>query len=356
MMQSKFFFLSILAPTSLSAALPESLNISEPSSGPIPSETNYYSSYRGKTAPFPANSTSPILPTESGPPGPDDLLFQNLLGAEWAVFSFYQQAVEALNTTSFTSIGFQNTTYDRIQEIRDNEAGHLRIFQDSISNTSIKPGACSYDFGRSTAAEFLALQVLIEVSSMAFATGLVQQANMNVTKGALMGIGETETRHNTWALISVWGVDPFAGPIDTSFPYANQILDSTNRFIIDGSCPSANPAYPSPSQHLPQLQTPENVTAGGNLTFVYENGSDGAEMPGFEDGKDYYAVFFHGLQIISVPYDVSTHSTIFPLDLELKGIILAVIADELDAPTEESVVAGPAFILEQPAILAASGI
>ncbi|KAF7957118.1 hypothetical protein EAE96_004438 [Botrytis aclada] len=355
-MQFRFVFLSILVSISLSVAHPTSLNISDPPSSPIPSETNYYSSYRGKPAPFPANCPSAILPTESGPPGPDDLLFQNLLGAEWAVFSFYQQAVEAHNSTSFTALGFANTTYARIQEIRDNEAGHLRIFQDSISNTSIKPGACRYDFVWRTAAEFLEMQVLIEVSSMAFAAGLVQQARMNVTKGALMGIGETETRHTTWALISVWGADPFAGPIDTSFPYANQILDSTNRFIIEGSCPSANPAYPSPSQHLPQLRTPENVTAGGNLTFVYEKGSDGAEMPGFEEGKDYYAVFFHGLEIISVPYDVATHSTIFPSDLELKGIILAVIADELGAPTEESVVAGPAFILEQPAILAAGGM
>ncbi|APA14445.1 hypothetical protein sscle_13g092150 [Sclerotinia sclerotiorum 1980 UF-70] len=355
-MHSEFVLLSMLVAASLSAALPTTVNVSNPFNGPIPSETDYYSSYRGKSAPFPANYTAPILPTASGPPGPDDLLFQNLLGAEWAVFSFYQQAVEALNFTSFTSIGFPNTTYDRIQEIRDNEAGHLRIFQDSISNTSIKPGPCSYDFGWSTAAEFLEMQILIEVSSMAFAAGLVQQAKMNETKGALMGIGETETRHTTWALISVWGVDPFAGPIDTSFPYANQILDSTNRFIIDGSCPSANPEYPSPSQHLPQLHAPGQITPGGKLTFVYEAGSNGSQVPSFEEGKIYYAVFFHGLEIISVPYDVATNSTIFPANLELKGIILAVISDEVDAPTEESVVAGPAFILEQPAILAASGL
>ncbi|KAI9640139.1 hypothetical protein NHQ30_011541 [Ciborinia camelliae] len=355
-MQSKIAVLSILASASLSAALPTTFNISNPSSGPIPSETDYYSSYRGKAPPFPANYTLPILPTESGPPGPDDLLFQNLLGAEWAVFSFYQQAVETLNATSFTTIGFPHSTYERIQEIRDNEAGHLRIFQDAISSTSMKPGPCRYDFGWSSAGEFLAMQVLIEVSSMAFATGLVQQAKKNVTKGALMGIGETETRHTIWALISVWGVDPFAGPVDTNFPYANQILDSTNRFVTAGSCPRANPEFPSPSQHLPQLQAPANVTAGGNITFVYEKGSDGTRMPHFEEGKDYFAVFFHGLEVLSVPFDVATSSTVFPPNLELKGIILAVIADEVDAPTEESVLAGPAFILEQPAILAASGL
>ncbi|KAM3067964.1 hypothetical protein ACMFMF_009332 [Clarireedia jacksonii] len=323
--------LSLLAYTSIGAALPAQLNLSDPSTGPIPSENGYYSNYRGKSPPFPANSTSPVLPTVSGPPGPDDLLFQNLLGAEWAVFSFYQQGVEAFNMTSFTSIGFPNTTYDRIQEIRDNEAGHLRIFQDSISDTSIKPGACKYDFGWSNAEEFLALQVLIEISSMAFAAGLIQQAKTNVTKGALMGIGETETRHETWALIQVWGVDPFAGPIDTIFPYANQILESTNRFMSAAG----------------------NVTTGGNITFVY---SDETNVPRFEDEKDYFTVFFHGLLIISVPFDTKTNSTVFPAELELKGMVLAVIASEMGAPTEESVVAGPAYILEQPTALASLGV
>ncbi|KAM3067080.1 hypothetical protein ACMFMG_011753, partial [Clarireedia jacksonii] len=345
--------LSLLAYTSIGAALPAQLNLSDPSTGPIPSENGYYSNYRGKSPPFPANSTSPVLPTVSGPPGPDDLLFQNLLGAEWAVFSFYQQGVEAFNMTSFTSIGFPNTTYDRIQEIRDNEAGHLRIFQDSISDTSIKPGACKYDFGWSNAEEFLALQVLIEISSMAFAAGLIQQAKTNVTKGALMGIGETETRHETWALIQVWGVDPFAGPIDTIFPYANQILESTNRFVIPGSCPSENPIYPSPRQNLPQMSAAGNVTTGGNITFVY---SDETNVPRFEDEKDYFTVFFHGLLIISVPFDTKTNSTVFPAELELKGMVLAVIASEMGAPTEESVVAGPAYILEQPTALASLGV
>jgi hypothetical protein len=352
-MLSRNSIFSLLACASIGSALPAQLNISDPATGPIPSENTYYSDYRGKAPPFPANNASPVLPTVSGPPGPDDLLFQNLLGAEWAVYSFYQQGVEAFNTTSFTSIGFANTTYDRIQEIRDNEAGHLRIFQDSISNTSVKPGACKYDFGWSSAEEFLALQVLIEISSMAFAAGLVQQAKTNITKGALMGIGETETRHETWALIQVWGVDPFAGPIDTSFPYANQILDSTNRFIIPGSCPSANPIYPSPRQNLPQMSAGGNVTAGGNITFVYR---DETNVPNFEDGKDYFAVFFHGLLIISVPFDIKTNSTVFPAELELKGMVLAVIADEIGAPTEESVVAGPAYILEQPRALASLGI
>ena len=178
------------------AAPPTQAQLADPNYGPIPGQSSIYSTYTGKAPPFPASNPSPVNATTTGEPGPDDLLFQNLLSAEWAVFSFYQQGVEAFNETSFTDLKYPNTTYERICEIRDNEAGHLRIFQDQISTTSIKPGACQYDypFG-SDPQTFLAVQTLIEVSSMAFLTGLAQEAKLNVSKGALEAIGQVETRH-----------------------------------------------------------------------------------------------------------------------------------------------------------------
>ena len=169
--------------------------LSNPKCGPIPGESTFYSDYKGKSPPFPANMTAPVPATVSGPAGEDDVLFQNILSAEWAVFNFYQQGVEAFNESVFTDLGLPNTTYQRITEIRDNEAGHLRIFQDSISATSMKPGPCKYEYDFTNAMEFLALQNIIEVSSMAFLTGLAQQAKALSTIGALSAIGQTETRH-----------------------------------------------------------------------------------------------------------------------------------------------------------------
>lgn len=169
--------------------------LSDPNCGPIPGESSLYSDYTRISPPFPANMTAPISATTTGPAGEDDILFQNLLSAEWAVYNFYQQGVEAFNQSVFTDLGLPNTTYQRIIEIRDNEAGHLRIFQDSISSSSIKPGACRYEYSFTNAMEFLALQNIIEVSSMAFLTGLAQQAKELSTMGALVAIGETETRH-----------------------------------------------------------------------------------------------------------------------------------------------------------------
>ena len=122
--------------------------LSNPNCGPIPGESTLYSDYTDKPPPFPANMTAPVPATASGPVGEDDVLFQNLLSAEWAVFNFYQQGVDAFNESVFADLGLPtNTTYQRLVEIRDNEAGHLRIFQDSISAASIKPGPCKYEFG-----------------------------------------------------------------------------------------------------------------------------------------------------------------------------------------------------------------
>lgn len=328
---------------------PTDAELNDPTFGPVPSETKYYSDYRGKEAPFPAKNATPILNTTSEPDGADDLLFQNLLSAEWVVFSFYQQGVETFNKSAFADLGFPDTTYDRIQEIRDNEAGHLRLFQDSISNNNIKPGPCSYEYGFGTDAKlFLALQADIELSSMSFLTGLVLGAKLDASKAALAAVGFTETRHEVWALMDIWNVSPFAGAVDTAFPYPNEILDITTEFIVSGSCPIENPPYPSPSQNLPRLEVSSNTTGfapGDKLEFVYEF------EPAFVAGVDYYAVYYHGLFTISVPFNPQTNTSMIPEEFEAKGLILVVIANAIGAPTLESVVAGPLSLYQQPASL-----
>ncbi|MCJ1374122.1 hypothetical protein MMC20_005354 [Loxospora ochrophaea] len=332
-----------------SSNIVQTSQIDDPDFGPIPGESAYYSDYDGTAPPFPANDSSPILPTANGTKKPDDLLFQNLLAAEWAIYSFYQQGIEAFDADFFTVAGFPNNTYDRLVEIRNNEAGHLRIFQDQISNSSVKPGPCKYDFGYPPTAEaYLAFGTGLELTSMAFLTGLILQAQSNASKSALVAIAATESRHETWNLIDIWHTSPFAGPSDTVFPFGNQVLDVTNEFIVPGSCPPENPVYPYPRQNLPQLNispSTSNLLPGSNITFVYTNAT---HVPTFETGKDYYMVFFHGLDVVSVPYDPKTNTTTIPQNFDKKGFMFAVIADAIGAPTEESVLAGPMAIMEQP--------
>jgi hypothetical protein len=318
-----------------------------PAQGLRPGFDDYYSDYRGKAPPSPGDELDPIMPTGNGPPGLDDNLFQNLLAAEWAIFNFYQKAVEMFDESTFTDVGLPATTYDRIQEIRDNEAGHLVLFRDNISGNSVKPGPCQYRFGLTDAKSFVATMTLLEIASMAFLSALVQEAHTNATRGALVAIAATETRHETWALMDLWGANPLGGPADTSFPYAHQILYTTNQFVVPGSCPPANPPYPNPAQKIAQFtydaKTESALTSGTEVRFLFTT-----PPPVWED-REYWAVFFHGLARVSVLFDVEKNTTRIP-DFDLnKGVIICVIADTPDAPHKESVVAGPVLLVQQPA-------
>ncbi|KAF6813675.1 hypothetical protein CMUS01_12782 [Colletotrichum musicola] len=281
----------------------EAQKLVDPKYGPIPGQSRLFSDYRGKAPPFPGNITAPILPTEKGEPGPDDQVWQNLLAAEWAIFNFYQQGVGAFNALSFVAAGFRNNTYDRIAEIRDNEAGHLRIFQDEISNRSVKPGACKYKYPFHGRHELPGLD----------------DPKSEAARGAMVAIATVEARHETWSLANVWGANPFSGPGDTVFPYANEILDLTNTFIVPGSCPKENPPYPYPNQRLPALSA-----AAGTKSVA----------PGSE-----------------VSLNWSVVNVIIPPEFEAKGVIIAVFEDAPGAPKLENVVAGPEILLQQPAPL-----
>ena len=183
---------------------------------------------------------------------------------------------------------------------------------------------------------------------MSFLTGLILEAKLNSSKAALVGIAETEARHEAWGLIDIWKTSPFSGPIETVFPYANEILDTTKVFVVPGSCPKGNPDYPVPSQNLPALSYDQNKTSllpGGPITYAFSNVQN---QPKFENGKQYYAVYFHGLLNITEPFDTKTNTSRIPPQFEAKGLFLAVISDTPGAPAKENIKAGPLVITEQP--------
>ncbi|KFA74520.1 hypothetical protein S40288_07412 [Stachybotrys chartarum IBT 40288] len=330
--------------------------LADPNFGPVPGQDPLWSSYSGVDPTFPGNIKDPILPTEHGEPAVDDVVWQNLLAAEWVIFELYQYGVEKFTSEQFVEAGYPNTTYDRIVEIRNNEAGHLRIFQNKISPNSIKPGACRYQIPVYEPFTFLAIATIFEISSMAFLTGLVQQAQLPESHAAMVAIAEVETRHETWALIDLWKENPFGGPSDTIFPYANEILEGTNPYVIPGSCPKENPEYPYPRQDLPPFspaKTTKSLMPGD--TFAV-NFTDPTNLPSFEEGTQYYMTFFHGPANISIPIDVHGFPDVpievqIPAQLEVKGIYLTVITDTMGAPSVDTVKAGPNIILQQPASL-----
>ncbi|EKG18020.1 hypothetical protein MPH_04710 [Macrophomina phaseolina MS6] len=246
----------------------------------------------------PGNITAPINATSTGALDPDDVLFQNLLSTEWAIYSFHQQGVEVSSSKDFTGLWLPKTTYNRIAQMRDNEARHLRLLP--------RPGLFEFREARG-------LQIQL------------------------------------WRAYRCLECQAILWTIRHSVPYANQILDVTNEFIVPGSCPSENPVYPSPRQNPPPLSFNINASTGepgSDIEFVF---LDETNVPTFDGGKEYYAVSSHGVNNLSVLLDTKRNSSVIPLEFKSgRGIIVAVLAEGVGAPTSESVGAGPVFLLEHP--------
>ncbi|TVY60227.1 hypothetical protein Focb16_v003795 [Fusarium oxysporum f. sp. cubense] len=245
---------------------------------------------------------------------------QNLLFAEWAIFSFYQKGIEAFDKTSFIKAGYPNNTHDRVQEIRDNEAGHLRIFQGQISDTSLKPGACKYQYPFHDPESFMVLSTFIEIASMAFLTGVVQMARLPASQGAMTAIAALETRYE-------------------SFHTPTRSLDLTNGLVIEGSSPKENPVHPNPRQSLPSLNVSpihRTLTSGSTIAF---NFADNDNLPRFEKDHQYYVTFFHGPWNTTIPIDTKEWSKKKTIDVKIpeafesRGIIIAVMTDTIGTPT-----------------------
>jgi hypothetical protein len=281
-----------------------------------------------------------------------------LLSAEWVIFEFYQQGIERFTDQDFVDAGMPITTRRRLLEIRNNEAGHLRIFQNQISPTSIKPGPCKYAFPLSDPITYLAFMTVVEISSMSFLSGLVQEpTNSDMDRGAMLAIAATETRHEVWALMDIWKANPLGGPSDTAFPYANQVLYTTNSMVVPGSCPPENPEYPHPRQQLPYLSAASDTKSLAPGSTIRVNFTDPNNQPSFDDKTQYYAVFCHGVLNVTVPIETKNWPkediwVTIPGNFETKGVIVALIANQVGAPTKESVVAGPSMVMIQPLRLA----
>lgn len=213
----------------------------------------------------------------------------------------------------------------------------------------MKPGPCKYNISFTSPIDFLARQINLEQGGAAFLPGLVAQTATKEHQGVLTALTEIEIRHGTWALIDIWKSSPLSGPVETVYPYPLQILGGTSAFIIPGSCSKANPPFPNP----PATSVPMTYD------MMKSQGKPGQEVefqfpapqlqPKWQKGKKYYAVYFHALSNISVPLDTKTLKSTVPSQFDKdKGVIIVAIADQPGAPTEESVVAGPVLLLQQP--------
>ncbi|KAK4497013.1 hypothetical protein PRZ48_011462 [Zasmidium cellare] len=283
---------------------------SYPHQEPIPGQYEPYNTHHGPDPPYPGTRKTPILPTSNEPPAPDDALFQSLAAAEWTILDFYNSALRRFKPEDFVQLGFPNNTYERLEEIRNNEAGHVQITLSMISDASTKPAPCAYSFNTTTPLSFLLRQTLIEASGPAFLPGLTSQAKDPRSQGVLTSLSQIEVRHGTWSALELFGADPFTGPADTLYPYPMQILSQVAQYIVPGSCPKDNPPFPNPAPRAALMTVnPPFPQAGDEIEFVFPVPQ---QQPKFMPGKEYFVVYFHALGNISTKYDVRSGKSQIP--------------------------------------------
>jgi len=231
-----------------------------------------------------------------------------------------------------------------------------------------KPGKCKYNYGFqeantlvTQAQTYMALVSVIELGSMAYLTGLAQNSSTAAGLATIMGVISAETRHLTWVNSAVLAGDPFAGPSDTVYPYATQILSNTKQFVIDGSCPSGNPTYPIGDQLLPKL-SPANtsmIQEGGFIDLTFKNASHGDHSPpSLKTGDNISVVFFHSLWNYTVPITVDDPSVLraqIPNITSWSGELIVTLTDQQSIQKAKDVIAGPLQIeLDSPLLISYS--
>lgn len=278
----------------------------------------------------------------------DQLLFQNLLAAEWIVDSMYASGLQHFTQSDFTAAGYPNNTYAQLESVYQNENGHLRLFERAIDENVIKPGRCNYSYGfeqisNKTEAAQIYMNIVseVEIGSMAYLTGLAHQAEQVETLYTIMGTISAETRHLTYVNGQVLVVGNFVGPTDTIYPFPLQLLSVTKQFIVPNSCPHDNPPYPSPDQNLPKLLLDikrSNIQSkNGNLTLS-------ALLTDSQAKDDLHVVFFQSVfnyteKVTSLGNN--TYQVNIPTLTSDKGNLIVALSNTSHVTKKEDIIAGP---------------
>ncbi|PWN91062.1 hypothetical protein FA10DRAFT_302238 [Acaromyces ingoldii] len=288
----------------------------------------------------------------------DQGLLQNLLAAEWIVDGLYRAGMKTFKASDFVDAGFPTDTYSQLKAVYENENGHLRVFEDAIASTNIKPGRCQYLYGFEDiknrtlqVQKYMVIVSEIEIGSMAYLTGLAQQAESAETLATIMGTISAETRHLTFVNGQVLRIGSFVGPTDTVYPWPLQILSTTKQLIVPGSCPKQNPEYPSPDQKLPKLSLNTSASdikrANGTMNIAFAKPS-GGDLPPLQrsspEASNLHAIFFNSLFNYTVKASFLEDGSIFvnmPTLTANNGNLLVAIANTSNVRSKEDIVAGP---------------
>ncbi|KAK4494875.1 hypothetical protein PRZ48_014231 [Zasmidium cellare] len=249
--------------------------------------------------------------------------------------TFYQEGLANFTQQDFEDAGLGGLFYNNLKEIAHDETTHVSFLTGALQAAGAPAtAACDYAFGTTTLAEFVTVANVLEgvgVSAYLGAAASIVNKDYLTAAGSILTV---EARHSAfWRENQSPPQSPFPSPFDIPLDF-NEVYSLAVQFIT--SCPKSNPPLPvkafpaitltSPSGEVVngttlELTVAESVMAAGAY-FITSTGSVAAPLMG--SGTKYSVTVPSGAQA---------------------GQEYLVLTKDMNAPTDENIVAGPVVIM-----------
>lgn len=237
------------------------------------------------------------------------------------------------DVAEFVAAGFADPFYDNLMTIASDEKTHVSFLTTALGSAAV--AECTYDFGVTTPAGFVALASVLEGVGVSAYLGAAASIMNKDYLTAAASILTVESRHSSYIRASL-DESPFPQPFDDPLTF-DEVYTLAAPFIV--SCPTTNAALPVKAFPALTLGTTGTVKSGSTITlltgdYVFVSGS----------GTPIYACFITVTgPICGVATAVSGgFTTVIPAGVN--GQSYVVLTGCNTTVNDDTVVAGPAIV------------
>lgn len=282
--------------------------------------------------------TPPQNPTLTHHPNPVDVL-NYALTLEHLEDKFYREGLANFTAAQFASAGYDSTFYSNLQRVSADETAHVKLLSSAITAAGGVPvQECSYAFGVSDAAGFVALASILEGVGASAYTGAAAQISSKAYLTVAASILSIEARHSSYVRASLKQV-PF--PQDLENPLTpNEVYTLAAPFIV--SCPEKNPALPIRAFPALAVTTTGAIVTGQEVEVV----TDGYVLAAKSESAKLYAAFVTAGGPVWTNFTMGESGREFVVEVPMGvfGQSYLVLSNCNDTVSDQTVVAGPALL------------
>lgn len=292
------------------------------------------STYFSAAALVALSTASPVTKRANTPT--DAEILNYALTLEHLENTFYSEALSKFTASDFMAANFTQETYNRIKTIGADEAAHVDFLTKGLTAAGAKPvSACTYDFGYTDVASFLATASVLEGVGVSAYLGAAADIMSKAYLTAAGSILTVEARHSAYIRNSI-ASSPFPAPFDNPLSY-NAVYTLAAQFIK--SCPDTNAALPVkafPVLAAAPMQGKKEIQAGDKIMV---------STPKYRIEGEVHAAFITVTGPVFV--DVMAVDGGFEVMVPKEGVTgqsYLVLTKCNTAATDDTIVAGPAVV------------